>query len=132
MSISLILRLKNLFADESWLFSWNERVLRCWRIFAKNIYSFSQDEIKLHDCILQTLIQIFNAIITEEVDRQMIQGGDNICLKIDSMSQLYMKMAKPLLESYIANKMACVNGEFYIVRLKIRNAGNIEKNSGSK
>lgn len=57
----------------------------------------------------------------------MIQGGDNICLKIDLVSQLYMKMAKPLLQSYIANKTVCVDGEFYIDHLKIRNGGNIEK-----
>lgn len=129
ISINLLSRLKTLLANESWLFSWHKKVKvpRSWRIFAKNIGSLSKEKTKLHDYILETLTQIFNAIITEECYRQIIQGGDSICLKIDLVSQLYMKMAKPLLESYLANRMACVDGEFYIDHLKIRNGGNIEK-----
>lgn len=129
ISTNLLSTLTFQFADEVWLFAWQEEVsvLRSWGILAQNVDSLTNNKIKLHNHILKTLIQILNTIITEECYRQMIQGGENVCFKIDLVSQLRTKIAKPLLKSYISNKTACVDVEFFMDHLKIRNGGNIEK-----
>lgn len=117
------------FEDRLWMFAWEKRtsLLKTWNILAENVDLLEEDQIKLHDRILKTLVKILYAIIMDECYQAMIKGGDIDCSSINLIPQLRISIGKPLLRAYITNGSACIDTQFYIDHFKVKIDGNARK-----